>query len=271
MSDETIASTSTETAAPVEAVATESAPVIAPVETSPAAAPEDDRLRRGFAALSRKEKDIREREKGIKRFEDLSAKAKASPLEFLQEFGLSYDQLTDLILGGESEKPAPTADDRVAALEARLEAERTERETSAKAAQEATIERQINTFKEGVLKHGIKTAGDKFECINAKGDDGIELVWEVIESYHETHGEVLNWERAAIEVEQHLEAEARKVLGLKKFRQAGATSEEPRSANGGTLSRSGGGEMPVLGGDANLPLDSMERNRIIMSSTKLWG
>ena len=266
--------------APVETVATESAPVIAPVETKPetvetkpeikADAPDDDRLRRGYAALARKEKSLRERETQLKRLEGLEKKAKESPLEFLKEFGLSYDQLTDLILGAD-EKPEPTADDRVAALEARLENERVAREAADAAAKEANIERQINTFKTGVLAHGIKSNPDKYELINARGDDGVELVFEVIQSHFEKTQEVLSWDKAADYTEEHLETEARKLLSLKKFKPAATpTSQEPRSQESNTLSRSNAGEMPVVNDD-ELPMDPEERTRAILSRNRLWA
>ena len=259
--------------APVEVAATESAAVTPPVETKaetkPEVTPDDERLRRGYAALARKEKAIRAQEQESKRLAGIEKLAKESPLEALKALGLSYDQLTDLILGNE-EKGEPTADDRVAALEARLENERKERETAAKAQADADTERKINTFKTGVLAHGIKSNPDKYECINARGGDGVELVWEVIESYHEANGEVLNWEVAAEQVEKHLEDEARAMLGLKKFKQATAPqSQAQRSEGTNTLSRSNAGELPVVT-DEELSLDPDERTRALTRSHRLW-
>ncbi len=90
---------------------------VAPIAKPATPAPEDDRIRRGFAALSRKEKALREKEKTFKdaesklaAIETLRQKALTNPLEVLQEYGLSYEQLTDYILG--NEKVAPTPEDR---------------------------------------------------------------------------------------------------------------------------------------------------------------
>lgn len=254
------------------------APATGSPPAAPASPPEDDRIRRGFAALSRKEKALREKERLIKtaeettkRLEALQGKAMANPIEFLKEFGLSYEQLTDYILG--TEKPAPTPEDRVKALEERLEKEAREaKDARERAASEAT-ERSIANYKEQILKPGIKGNADKYELINARGDEGSELVFEVIEQYHAQNGKVLAWHEAADHVEKALEDEARKLLSLKKFQisaKAPASERQPEGDGGNTLSRSRGGELPVISDDS-LPLDPDERNRALAQRYRLWG
>ncbi len=102
-------------------------------------------------------------------------------------------------------------------IEERLEREARERmEARAKEAS-ASDEAKITMFKESVLKPGLVAAGDKYELIGARGEDGPALVFEVIEQYYSQHGTVCTWQDAADHVEKHLEAEARKLLSLKRF------------------------------------------------------
>ena len=272
------------TAADASATKTDASAPTAETATTSASAPppaEDDRLRRGFSALTKKEKALRQKEQQIKAAEDqlkrleaLRQKAKDNPIEVLQEFGLTYDQLTDYILGTQKEV---TPEDRIAAIEERIERERKEAEERAAKAEAERIERTIASWKEHTLKRGLQADADRWELVNSRGDDGVELVWEVIESYHQTHGEVLDWQRAADEVEKHMESEARKILGLKKFQtkaqsapQDAPPKQETKEEGGSTLSRSSVGEVSVIS-DESLPLDPDDRNRAILSRMRLWG
>lgn len=233
-------------------------------------AAEDLRLRKGFSALAKKEKAIRQKEQALKALEErvakvdaLRQKAKENPLEVLQEYGLTYEQLTDFILSGNAPKEA-TPDDRVKALEERLERDAKEREETAKAAKVDDEKRRIMFWKETVLVPGLKANADRWECIHARGDAAYELVIDVMAAYTNKHGVPPAADVAADQVEKDLEEEGRIYAGLKKFR----PQSEPETT-GSTLSRNKAGELPVVTNGV-LPLDPDERNKAILRGIRLW-
>jgi len=225
MSDEneSAASVAAPEAAAPEVVA-ESEAVATPVEPAVAAPVVDEGpLGARFAALARREKEILQRERATK---DAAAKrdaelaerlAKAEsiekkraawsddPLGLLEELGVTYQQLTERVL--KHGEPA-TAEDRVAKLEARLEAEAKARdEAAAKAAEDvksasaAKVESSINAFKSSI-KDFVSAGADTYEMIAA--EDAHELVFDVIEAGYEKDGTMMSVEQAAALVESHL-------------------------------------------------------------------
>lgn len=254
-------------------------PPAEPAQETPKAeaAPDDERLRKGFSALSKKEKALRQKEQQLKTLEEqvrkaetLRQKAKDNPLEVLNEYGVTYEQLTDYILG--NEKPAPSPEDKIRAIEERLERERQEAAEARSRAEQEAIERKIDQFKNHILKPSLQANADKYELINSRGDEGAELVFDVIEEYHKTHSQVLPWHVAADHVEQHLEQEGRKLLQLRKFRvsEGQSTAQITTAPVGDTLSRNRAGELPVVN-EQRLPLDPEDRTRAVLKRNRLWA
>lgn len=180
-----------------------------------------------FAALTKKERAVIERERAIKAQEREIAEwkkskeaAKLDPVAFLESHGLSYDQVTQFILNDRK----LTEGQRLAMLEERLKKEDEERAKAAKNAERAEVTQTITQHKAQIADF-IAQGGDDFEVTRSYGEDGADLVFQVIEErYNATFdaetgvGEIIPIEVAARQVEDYLENLAReRVLKLKKF------------------------------------------------------
>lgn len=219
-----------------------------------------------FAALSRKEKQLRAREREIEQrlraIEEQSkakeaeltsklvdpARLKREPLKVLEETGLTFQQLAEMVLN----EGKPTAEmlisEKEKAFDAKIKAVEAKLEAKEKAEAEARLQAQIDGFK-AQIKTSIANNATEYELINA--NQAYDLVYEVIEAHHartaaesdDGQGEILDTDTAARAVEEHLLAEAKKVLGLSKIKgmlqpeaskQPAADKAQPASATTGT-------------------------------------
>lgn len=207
---------------------------------------EDPMFSKRFAALSRQEKILRQREADLKAQaekykayeegqsaqEKFMAEIKENPMAVLEKYNLSLDDLIQYSLGMEA--PEPTTDDRVAQLQAQIEKMQQDllsREEQAKKAQEEaaqnSIDEAIAAHKESIAQH-IQTNADKYELVSAKGEDALALIWTVTEQYFENNHEVLDVATAAEHVENYLFEEGQKLLGLSKFKGLGNAESQPK-------------------------------------------
>lgn len=202
---------------------------------------EADKFAAKFAALSRKEKQLRERERQmqahIKQLEE-AAKAKEAelssklidptrlkrePLKVLEETGLTFQQLAELVLNDGKPTPDMLISEKERELKAEIESIKKQIEAKEQAEAEARLQAQIDNFK-GKIQSEIANNTTDYELINANG--AFDLVYEVIEAHHartaaesdDGQGEILSIKAAADAVEQHLLEEAKKVLGLSKIK-----------------------------------------------------
>jgi hypothetical protein len=192
-------------ASDVLAAATET-PVVEAAPTPPAQA-EDDNFAKKFAALSRKEKELRkveEETKSIKEqyaeFTEAKKLAKANPDEFLKKFGVTYEELTEYYINGR-----PKVDPRVLEVEEKLKAVQEELTAKEKKLQDEARNSAISAYKAEIKSH-VKTQGDKYEFINAS--EAYDLVYQVTKEYFDTNdGKILTHDEAAEMVEKYLEQE----------------------------------------------------------------
>lgn len=217
--------TTTESAPPpavIEAVATET-PV---VETAaPPAQVEDDNFAKKFAALSRKEKELRrveEENKAIKDqyadYETAKKLAKANPDEFLKKFGVTYEELTEYYINGR-----PKVDPKVAEIEERLASFQKQAEEKEKKLQEENRNTAVSAYKTEI-KSFVKSQGDKYEFINAA--EAYDLVYQVTKEYFDEHKDkvakieeaILSNDQAAEMVEKYLEQELEVYTKTSKLR-----------------------------------------------------
>jgi hypothetical protein len=247
-------------------------------ETKPE--PPKDRFASKFAALSRKEKVLRQKEQElesklkskeselqtrIKELEERESRYKTreqlkkeKPLQFIEEEGLSYDELTQAILNN-GEVPAEKKQEQVIAslqteiqkLAARLEEkekkEQDEKEEAAKRSTEEKYQTTVNNFKGDIKSTLSKAPVDDFELLMsglfADVTDPVEAVYDVIvEHYEKTKaespdqvGEVMDIIQAAGLVEKWLESEAEKLAKTKKLKSkllppTTVTKEEPKQS-----------------------------------------
>lgn len=204
---------------------------------------ENDQFASKFAALSRKEKDIRAREQEIERkieeFEarmaqlnkpqieekeeeqkepelPLEYRLKKDPLATLESLGVSYEDLTQLVL---NDGQMPTD------MQMRLMREELERDYKTKfeelenkltekerAEEEAKYQETINNFKSEINE--FINGNEQYELIQA--NDAYDLVYDVIEQYYEENGRILETQEAADQVEQYLEEEIKTVFEKSK-------------------------------------------------------
>ena len=180
-----------------------------------------------FAALSRKEKALRDRELelekkygGDKEKElPLERRIRANPLKALEELGLDYDKLTELALNDGRLTPDMQMKlmreelendykDKFNSLEERLNAkEKMEEEAKYDAVKEGFVG-EINSF--------INENKSDFEYV--AHNDATDVVYDVIEEHYNETGRILDIKEAVEAVESYLEEEAEKLLNLGKVK-----------------------------------------------------
>ena len=196
-----------------------------------------DQFASKFAALSRKEKALRERESDYEsKVEEMERRLaeyesrdqepevdwehmlRNDPLKALEEAGLGYDKLTELALNDGKLTP----DMQLAAMRQELENDykRKFEELEDRLNQKEQLEQ--DTYYDSIQQNFQDEIGnvvhqnpEKFELIAASEASG--LVYDVIEEHYNETGRVLDIEEAADAVESYLEEEASKLMKLKKI------------------------------------------------------
>lgn len=208
-------------------------------------------LSKQFAALSRKEKDLRSREQQYEeKLAELEAKfnstasieqdneqpnelplehrLKRNPLKTLEEMGFGYEKLTELALNDGKLPPEMQMQLMREELESdyktkfeELEAKLNEKET---AEQEQKYEAVVDNFKTEI-KQLVASDTEKYELINAS--ESQELVYDIISEHYNETNRILPIEEAAQAVENHLLEEFQKYSNLKKLSSKGDEASEP--------------------------------------------
>lgn len=224
---------------------------------------EPDEFASKFAALSRKEKDLRERERQMEqRIQEYEAKMqqlqqpepeakepelpldyriKKNPIAELEKLGLTYEDLTQMVLNDGK----PSTD-----LQLKLMREEIERDYESKYKQledrllekekqeeEANYQTTLNTFKSEIKSHIDQS--EEYELIREQ--DAYDLVYDVIQDFYNENGSILDTTEAAKQVENYLEEEARKLFEkskkIKSWMQPQSSQPAPRQ-DSPTLSNS---------------------------------
>lgn len=214
---------------------------------------EDKNLGRAFARLAKKDKALQVREAQIKtegeqlravRDALATAKSKKDLIPLLELAGVDPAELTDILVSYGKE---PSEAERIDALERQREADDKKRRDDESAATEraeaAHLQATVAAFK-GKLTDAAKAGGDKYELTLLKGDDGIDLAFEVVNAHYEKTvvkdaqgrvirpGQVLPFDEALALAEGHYETEAKRFAGSKKF----GAKPQPSSEQGGASS-----------------------------------
>lgn len=222
--EETTQETTTETQ-PEQVVAPETPPAEqAPAEPPKEAAPpvEEIRAHERFIAAAKREKALREKERALKAQGDEVAKlksaherVKADPLAALEELGLTYEQLTNLILDRDAPAKEPTPAE-IAQKMVREELAKYQEESRKAQQEEQTrnYERTVASVKSQVADIAAKS-GEQYELVHALG--ATDRVWAHIKETFERIGKALPLDQAIADVEAELESDLRqRVFGLKK-------------------------------------------------------
>jgi hypothetical protein len=262
--------------------------VSSPIETTnepvpaPAPAPEvpkapeipkpQDNFSSKFAALTRKERELKEREKAYhqklkeveqrykeveerqKSIPDIAAKFKANPIKFAEEHGITYEQLIQIGLNEGNptvemqmqrmrEEMDKTYNERLAELQKKIE----EKELKEN-------EEKLNSVKKNYLNHissVLDTNADKFELTKAHND--IEYIYSVVEAVFEQTQQEPDINQVLELIESQYEEQANKILQAKKFQpKVPVSKDEPPKAAAPTLSNTSAAQVPVQTGERKL-------------------
>ena len=179
-----------------------------------------------FAALSRKEKALRDRELeleqkyGNKEKElPLERRIRANPLKALEELGLDYDKLTELALNDGRLTP----DMQMKLMREELENDYREKfnnlEERLNAKEKMEEEAKYDAVKQGFvgeIKSFVNENSTDFEYV--AHNDATDVVYDVIEEHYNETGRILDIKEAVQAVESYLEEEAEKLLNLGKVK-----------------------------------------------------
>ena len=208
-------------------------------EVKPEEKVDDQKFARKFAALSRKERQLKAREaEYAKKFQELEAKLaeikkpvveeakvevpfekrfKQDPFKALEDIGLPYDKLTELALNDRQLTPEMQLklmkDDLENGYKSKfeeLEKRLNEKEKTEKKARYENIQRNYISKVKGFVSNN----SEEYEFIKANNAE--QVVYDVVEAHYKESGKILTIKEAADAVESHLEEEAEKLLKLNK-------------------------------------------------------
>lgn len=212
-----------------------------PTDAAPETKPEErpDASGRRFAELSRRQREIVQREQALKeqasKVEPIAkaieeARASKNPAKILEAAGFTLDDVIEFYANGAEETPVAPEKTVEELVDERLEAKRRE---EAEADRVAKVEKQISDFKASI-KSTAEAGGDAYELVNRFAQH--DLVYDVVLQHHADHGEVLPIEKALQHVEDYLLAQISDVKKLSARRpvgveapQASPPSREPRT------------------------------------------
>lgn len=223
-----------------------------------------------FAALTRRDKEIREREKALqtaqkqietekaelakwrderaKDTSDYKTKLKANPLAFLQEHEIPFDELVQMQLNDGRVTPEKLVQQMKAELDSKYSKELEELKKNLKekeeSAETAKLEQIRETFKTQITDF-VENNKDTYELVHF--EQAQQLVFDVIETHYQETGRILKIEEAAKATEEHLEEELKKRTALKKFQTSKPPEAKPDSKAAPTLSNTMSSEVPTSG------------------------
>ena len=212
---------------------------------------EDNQFASKFAALSRKEKELRQRQMEVEsKYSEYEAwkaeqetkqnqkepeipleyRLKKDPLTTLSELGLSYDKLTELALNDGKLTPDMQMELMKREMEEQYNSKfnslKEELESYRQSQEEAKYEETVNSFKQELTS--FVNQGESYDLIRAT--DAVDLVYEEIENHFQSTGEILDMEKAAEVIESQLREEYETILSknAEKFGYTKAQQEEAK-------------------------------------------
>lgn len=204
---------------------------------APAPQPAKDASASRFAALSRKEKEARQREQDAnRRLAEAEARErilaereaglgriKQDPIKFLKEHGLSFQDIASAAMGNYNApeedpldvkiKPVKEKFDKFEADTEALKAE-VRRLLDLQARQEQ--ERQYNQVMSDIK--AVVTGNENFELIGTYGQEGLDLVKDIMVEYWNRNERLLSAVEAAEIAEKHYESELERLTQTKKLK-----------------------------------------------------
>jgi prefoldin subunit 5 len=204
-------------------------------EEQPAPAVKKDFLAPKFAALSRREKEARERESALeKRLAEIESRAKEieeraakiagvkSPTEALKAYGFSFQDAADDTLRTWKEPEKDPVDvkltERLSPLDAKLKEIEDKSAKLDAALAEINRERVENQTRQlrNSLAEAAKDGGH--ELMVEMGDEAYSLAHDVMIEFYKKHAKVLSFKEACDIVEGHYESIANRFTGTQKIK-----------------------------------------------------
>lgn len=215
-----------------------------PVDNQPPAEPEkeaegdpdaeakqrEEDFSRRFAALTRKEREFLARERQVKELESKYGSAeqalkniKENPMEALQAAGWTFKELAEFVVNDNKLPEGKAQQTHVEKLEAKIAALEEKLTGREKQELEAQQQQYVDDFK-GKIKSEVEGNLDKYDLINVNGQEAIDMVYDVIENHYQNtfdeqlgQGEILDINKAAQAVEDHLRQQAERFLQARSF------------------------------------------------------
>lgn len=192
-----------------------------------AADPEKDDFAAKFAALSRREKQLWQKEQelknkyaGLEEQKGVLDKLKENPLEVLEKYGWDYQKLTDFVLNDQ----APTENMQLEALQKKIEMLEQERQRERDQQEEQRLQQVVQEY-----KNDIRANTKDNDLFQAFGDEAVDLVYDVIyQHYVDSDGEIMPIEKAVKKVEDYIVGRVEPFVKLDRFRKAFGASEQPK-------------------------------------------
>jgi len=241
---------------------------------------EESKFARKFAALSRKEKQLKAKEAEYsKRLAELEAKLKVKeepekkapqipiekrfkqdPFKALEDLGLPYDKLTELALNDKKLTPDMQMKlmrdeiesgykEKFEALEKRLN----DKDQNEKKVRYDNIQKNYMNKVKGFVDSSPET----YEFIKANNAE--KVIYDVVESHYKESGKILTIKEAADAVESHLEEEAEKLLKLNKVGKRLEAFMQQKNKPESTI------QEPVTLTNSHSQLTADEQNKSILS------
>jgi len=187
-----------------------------------------DKLAPKFAALAKREKEVRAqsqelksqltafqaREAEINKLENLRQNAQNDPHKYLEAAGLTFQDITEFVL---NDNKIPV-NSEIQALKAQIEEMKQGKAQEIEAARQYQAQQQEQNIIQQFKNDTIALADaekENFAYVSAFGQDAIDAVWDVTETYFNEHGKLLNHKEALQLVEDYYQQEADKILSIK--------------------------------------------------------
>lgn len=181
-----------------------------PVAVTQPLSPQLALLAREKRALQVKERELRNRERALSQNTGNSgidlARLKSEPLRVLLENGVTYEQLTQEIMSGQSNSEINTLKAKIDSLEKGFDQKFTDRDAQAEKQVLAEMQREANQLIQN---------SDDFEFV--RETRSVPTVMQLIERTYRESGEVLDTSEALRLVEEELFKDAQKMARLKKM------------------------------------------------------
>lgn len=204
--------------------------IVAAAEEAPAEVPapeKKDPVSSQFAAMARKEREMRERAKQVEarekeadervkaveaRLAELTSKEekygslKKSPLKMLKELGITYQDVTNDALGQYEAAPVDPMDEKLSPISKQLQ--------ELKNASEELRQRQIQIDQreaQNALREVMDTieetvnASENYELVQSLGRQGHEMVKDLLSTHYQQNKELLTYDEACSMIEEQLE------------------------------------------------------------------